>query len=225
MARRNLQWLGENVIIGWKKKLFILNKRRQILKYRESGMPAECMWNTFFNPAEILDKMGIDATLDTIIDVGCGYGTFLFPIAELVNSRVIGIDIDEEMIRICRDKSLGSDSEKIELLYGDISTAETLEILAKYHNQVDYITLFNILHCEEPAELLKNSFDILGDKGKIGVIHWKYEDTPRGPSMEIRPKPEMIIEWAHKAGFVLDRQIDLPPYHYGLLFSKSLPRR
>ena len=34
--------------------------------------------------------------------------------------------------------------------------------------------------------------------------------------MEIRPKPKMIIE----AGFVLKKQIELSPHHFGLVFIK-----
>jgi len=42
--------------------------------------------------------------------------------------------------------------------------------------------------------------------------------------MEIRPKPEIIIEWASKAGFVLKKQIELPPHHFGLVFIKQKNR-
>jgi hypothetical protein len=68
--------------------------------------------------------------------------------------------------------------------------------------------LFNILHCEEPTNLLKNIYDILNDFGRIGIIHWKYEKTQRGTSMEIRPKPEMIIDWVLKAGLSGCMQIE-----------------
>lgn len=190
------------------------------MKYRESGMPSEEMWNTFFSPNEILNKMGIDNQVRTLIDIGCGYGTFLLYIAELVSKNVIGVDIDDEMIMVCRNKIKEHNIENIDLIQGDISTDETIKTLEKYKGEIDYITLFNILHCEEPTDLLKNVYDILNDNGRIGVIHWKYEKTPRGPSMEIRPKPEMIVNWATKIGFVLEKQIELPPYHYGLVFAK-----
>lgn len=190
------------------------------MKYRESGMPSEKMWDTFFNPIEILNKMDINKQIKTIIDVGCGYGTFLFPIAELVSTRAIGIDIDNEMIESCRNKIKKQNTSKIKLINGDISNDDTLKELKKYNGDIDYITLFNILHCEEPIKLLENVYDILNKDGKVGVIHWNHEETPRGPSMEIRPKPEMIIEWASKAGFVLKKQIELPPHHFGLVFIK-----
>ncbi len=190
------------------------------MKYRESGMPLEQMWDAFFNPIEILNKMDINNQIKTIIDVGCGYGTFLFPIAELVSTKVIGIDIDNEMIKICRNKIKEQNDLKIKLIHGDISNEDTQKELEKYYGEIDYVTLFNILHCEEPIKLLKKVYDTLNKESKVGVIHWKYEETPRGPSMEIRPKPEMIIEWASKAGFVLKKQIELPPYHFGLVFMK-----
>lgn len=191
------------------------------MKYRESGMPSEEMWDTFFNPAEILEKMGINKQIRTLIDVGCGYGTFLFPIAELVGKKVVGIDIDDEMIEACRNRINDCNRAKIELVHGDISTEDTIKVLEKHKGEIDYITLFNILHCEEPMSLLKNTYNILNIYGRVGITHWKHEKTPRGPSMEIRPKPEVIINWAVKIGFILESQVELPPYHYGLVFIKK----
>lgn len=45
---------------------------------------------------------------------------------------------------------------------------------------------------------------------------------PRGPAMEIRPKPEQCIAWGEQAGFTFQaaERIDLKPYHYGLRFHK-----
>lgn len=191
------------------------------MQYRESGMPPEQMWNTFFNPIEILNLMDIKKQIRTLIDIGCGYGTFLLPISEIVSTKVVGIDIDGDMLEVCRDKIKELNMENVDLIQGDISTDDTVKALEKYKCEIDYITLFNILHCEEPVNLLKNAYEILNNNGRIGIIHWKYENTPRGPSMKIRPKPEMIVNWAVKAGFILEKQVELPPYHYGLVFIKK----
>jgi len=144
------------------------------------------------------------------------------PIAESISKKVIGLDIDYEMIEVCRNKIKDCNTSKIELVQDDISIDNTIKELEKYKGEIDYITLFNILHCEEPTNLLKNIYDILNDNGRIGITHWKHEKTPRGPSMEIRPTPEMIIKWALKAGFTLENQVELPPYHYGLVFIKKI---
>lgn len=189
------------------------------MKYRESGMPDETLWDTFFNPTDVLDKMNINNEIKLLVDIGCGYGTFLISMAERVK-KAIGIDIDDHMTLICKSKIENKNIKNIDLLNGDIATNKTLNELEKYKGLVDYISLFNILHCEEPKELLENVSSLLNDNGKIGVIHWKCEDTPRGPAMEIRPTPEMIIDLASKTGFKLENKVDLPPYHYGLIFSK-----
>lgn len=68
--------------------------------------------------------------------------------------------------------------------------------------------------------MLKSVYNIIKVGGKVGVIHWNYEKIPRGPSMDIRPKAENIIEWSLKAGFRLEDQFEFPPYHYGLVYVK-----
>lgn len=190
------------------------------MKYRESGMPTEELWETFFNPEEILKQMGVDKKVRNLIDIGCGYGTFLLPAAEIICNDAIGIDIDENMISICRNKIQDGDISNVCLINSDICKENTMQELQKYKNEIDYITLFNILHCENPLDLLRSVYNILDKDGKIGVIHWKSEETPRDPSMEIRPKPEIIIDWASEVGFTLYKSIDIPSYHFGLVFIK-----
>lgn len=190
------------------------------MKYRESGTPEEEMWESFFNPREVLINMKVNKNIRSLIDIGCGYGTFLFPASDLVSDKVIGIDIDEKMIGICNEKVLESRVSNIHLINGDISKEDTIKRIQKHKSSIDYITLFNILHCEKPIDLLKDVYNILSEGGMIGIIHWKYADTPRGPSMEIRPKPSDIIGWAKEVGFSLIDEIEILPYHFGLVFSK-----
>ncbi|MFZ5987557.1 MAG: class I SAM-dependent methyltransferase [Bacillota bacterium] len=192
------------------------------MKYRESGMPDEQMWNTFFNPTQVLSQLDINENVNNLIDIGCGYGTFLIPAAKLVKGNAIGIDIDGDMIETCKGKILEQGIKNIDLLHGDISTEQTIKELEKYKGGINYVCLFNILHCEQPLNLLNAAYQVLSNNGKIGVIHWKYENTPRGPSMEIRPTPEIINTWAMKTGFVMEKYVELPPYHYGLVFIKIL---
>ncbi len=190
------------------------------MKYRESGMPEEELWNTFFQPETWLHKMAVDKSTRTFVDVGCGYGTFLIPAAQLVRDTAIGIDIDAQMIERCREKASELNIFNLELIKGELSNVKTIGSLQAYQGTIDYIALFNILHCEEPMELLAFAYRQLEVRGRIGVIHWKNENTPRGPSMEIRPEPKSVIDWAQRSGFILERKVDLNPYHYGLIFFK-----
>ncbi len=59
------------------------------------------------------------------------------------------------------------------------------------------------------------------------VVHWRYDPgTPQGPSMDIRPRPERIVEWAAETGLlkVGGPAIDLPPWHYGLRLKRKAAR-
>ena len=88
------------------------------------------------------------------------------------------------------------------------------------NESVDYVMLFNILHAEEPEKLLKEAYRILRSNGKLGIIHWNYGKTPRGPPMEMRAKPKQCIKWAKNVGFNNPIKYDLKPYHYGIVLIK-----
>ena len=84
---------------------------------------------------------------------------------------------------------------------------------------VDAVLLFNILHCDKPIDLLRHAVNAIYVGGQVFVIHWRYGETPRGPHIDIRPRPEQIIEWAAKTGLKpVGEVIDLPLWHYGIRF-------
>ena len=50
-------------------------------------------------------------------------------------------------------------------------------------------------------KIVKNgsSFRILKDDGIISIIHWRSDiQTPRGPSLDIRPKPQDCEKWLRR---------------------------
>ncbi len=188
------------------------------MKTRESGMPDEDRWNSFFDPGYILDQLGLSQRCQSVVDIGCGYGTFSIPAAQRIAGTVYAIDIDPKMIAACQAK---------------VEEAGLLNVLCRQRDFVsdgtgipdqsaDFVMLFNILHAENPIDLLKEAYRILVPGGKVGVIHWNYDPaTPRGPSMDIRPRPEQCQAWIQTAGFELSTPfIDLPPYHYGMVGQK-----
>jgi hypothetical protein len=67
--------------------------------------------------------------------------------------------------------------------------------------------------------LLAEAARVVHPGGMVLVIHWRWDlATPRGPSIEIRPRPEQIMAWAEETR-LLEAEgpvMDLPPWHYGL---------
>jgi ubiquinone/menaquinone biosynthesis C-methylase UbiE len=189
------------------------------MKTRESGMPDEQMWDQFFDPVTILKGLEIQNLTGTIVDLGCGYGTFTIPAAQMNQGQVYALDIENEMILTTQEKAQKAGLGNVVAVQRDFATLGT----GIPDGSCEYVMLFNILHAEEPLKILAETRRILTSGGRVGVIHWVHDaSTPRGPSLEIRPRPEQCQVWLKQAGFELVKsKIDLPPYHYGLLGRKA----
>ena len=189
------------------------------MKTRESGMPEEVMWREFFDAEAILRLLKLTPSCRDVVEFGCGYGTFTIPAARIVRGTVHALDIEPDMIAVTQSKAEAEDLRNVQVCLRDFVCEGTGLPVAS----VDYAMLFNILHAESPGRMLRESHRILVPGGFLGIIHWNHDPTtPRGPSMEIRPRPGQCCDWAVKAGFRLLNPgvIELPPYHYGMVLER-----
>jgi len=189
------------------------------MKVRESGMPEEDYWDTFFDPPTILSTLQFDATCHDVVEVGCGYGTFTIPAARIASGVVRAFDIESEMVQLTAEKATAAHLTNVQTAVRDLVADGT----GLPDESIDYVMLFNILHAENPLVFLQEASRVLRTGGRVGIIHWNYDaSTPRGPSMAIRPRPDQCQAWAEAAGFhpLIPGTIDLPPYHYGLVYVK-----
>lgn len=188
------------------------------MKIRESGMPERDMWEKFFSPAKILAALGLNSQTGDVAEFGCGYGTFTIPVAKVIKGKIYALDIEPDMIQITDEEAKKNGLSNVQTVLRDFIT----EGSGLPDGSVDYTMLFNILHLEKPMVLINEARRILKVGGKLGVIHWNYDPTtPRGPSMDIRLKPEDCIKWAESAGFSGAIRYDLKPYHYGIVLIKG----
>ena len=185
------------------------------MKLRESGMPEEAYWETLFDVPLILDRLGINSQLRNSIELGCGYGTFTVPVARRISGILTTIDIDPAMVERSRQRAAQAGVANIRCFVRDVFAGGFgVEPASK-----DACLLFNILHCEQPVKLVDEAARVVRPAGYVYVIHWRYDPaTPRGPSMEIRPRPEQILNWARETGLVAIPEgiVNLPPWHYGI---------
>lgn len=188
------------------------------MKIRESGMPGEGVWSGFFSPEHTLTALGLSESCETVVDIGCGYGTFSIPAARLVQGTVHAIDIDHEMITVVTAKASAEQLSNLVASRRDVEAGTGLDDAT-----ADHVMLFNILHTERPQVLLREARRILKPGGLLAVMHWNYGATPRGPSMGIRLRREQCRKLVAEAGFALEPLVELPPHHYG--FVAKLLRR
>lgn len=185
-------------------------------------MPDEAYWETLFHVPLILDRLGVDARLRNVVEFGCGYGTFTIPLAKRISGTVTTFDIDGAMVERTRKRAADAGAYNVVYVLRDVLAHG----FGEEAGTKDACLLFNILHCEEPTKLLTEAARVVRPGGAVLVIHWRYDaETPRGPTLEIRPKPERIVEWAEQTGLleVEGGIIELPPWHYGFRLGRRSP--
>lgn len=189
------------------------------MKGRESGMPEESYWESFFNPRCILERLDCAESGGDVVEFGCGYGTFTVPAAELVSGNVIALDIEPEMVAETVNRATAAGHRNVLGTRRDfVETGCGLP-----DESVGYAMLFNILHIEDPVALLREARRVLVRGGKAGIIHWRTDiPTPRGPSPDIRPDPAQCRAWGEEAGleFVRNESLCCCSWHWGLVMRR-----
>ena len=191
------------------------------MKIRESGMPDEAQWASFFDcDATVAKLLGTAGVRGDAIEFGCGYGSFTIPIARATTGSVSALDIDPSMVAVVRRKSgiLGLQNVR----------AETRDFVADGAGVATAsqtcALIFNLLHLAQPTNLLREAWRTLRDGGQLAVIHWRSDiPTPRGPPLEMRPTPAQCQRWMTDVGFRDVATVDVHdccPFHFALVASK-----
>lgn len=191
------------------------------MKARESGMPDEPYWESFFNADCIVEKLECARSgREDIAEFGSGYGTFTLPVAKRTSGTVYALDIDPDLVERLQRKASEANLGNVRASVRDFVEQGT----GLADKSVDHVMIFNLLHIEDPVRLLREAYRIIRPGGVVSIIHWKHDPaTPRGPSLPIRPRPEQCRAWAETAGFEFVREHDFCccSWHYGMLLKRA----
>lgn len=188
------------------------------MKGRESGMPEEAYWDSFFDAEAVIETLlGSTAEPGNVVEFGCGYGTFTLAVARRTCGIVTALDIEPEMVATVKQKAQSLAMPHIRAELRDfVGHGSGLTPGSQQHAMI-----FNLLHLEQPVALLQEAHRVLQAGGELSVMHWRSDiPTPRGPSLSIRPTPEQCRAWMTEAGFHSIEAVDLQascPFHFGLL--------
>ena len=185
-------------------------------------MPDRDWWSALWpDPEGILRQIGIKPEM-TVLDLCCGDGYFTAHMAKLVEGKIYALDLDPQMIeRAEAEVALQGASVRRWICADALQLAESVPEL------VDYVLMANTFHgVPDQRDLLQAVQRALRPKGLFGIINWHalpretttVRGKPRGPRTEMRMSIEAVRAVAESNGFRTEKIVDLPPYHYGIVF-------
>jgi SAM-dependent methyltransferase len=180
------------------------------------------LWPT---PGETLRGFGLESG-DTLVEVGSGNGYFTLPAARLLDpAPVYALDLDasllDELTRLASRQGITN----VRTVHGDARS-----LTDHLPGPVDVVLVANTFHgVDDRRAFLEEVTAALAEDGRFVVVNWRdvpRETTtvagePRGPPTERRLSPAANRRLVRDAvGMTATRQVDVPPYHYGLVFER-----
>jgi SAM-dependent methyltransferase len=193
-------------------------------RFQHTKQPDWDWWGRLWPaPGETLRDLGF-ADGDSVVEIGCGNGYFAIPAARIAApAPVYALDLDAALLA---ELDALADQQGVENL--DTVEGDARNLGDHLPERVDVALLANTCHgVENPDPLIGDVESVLADGGRFIVINWEDSPSekttiagePRGPPAELRLSPDETQAMVEDAtGLTLTEEIDIPPYHYALVF-------
>jgi SAM-dependent methyltransferase len=192
--------------------------------FEGTEMPDAGWWEALWcDPAAVLSAVGIKPDME-VIDLCSGDGWFTLQIAKIAR-HVVAIDIERNLLDVARRRLTESGATNCDFVEGG---AYHLAKLAP--RPADFVFLANAFHgVPDQPRLGRAVREALKPGGRFAIVNWhqrRREETtilgePRGPRTELRMSPERTMEAVGATGLKFLLVVEVPPYHYGLVFERS----
>lgn len=195
-------------------------------RFRNTRQPDWDWWGRLWpTPGETLREIGLSSGR-SLLEIGSGNGYFALPAARIADpAPVYALDIDETLLEDLERLAERQAIDNVVPTHGDARS-----LTAHVSDPVDCCLLANTFHgIDDTDDVVREVFDALTDDGEFVVVNWhdrpREETTvagePRGPPTELRLSPERTERLVtDAAAFAVARRVELPPYHYGLVFER-----
>jgi len=118
----------------------------------------------FFPPKDLLKEVGMEPGFQ-VLDYGCGPGSYILPLAELVGNagKIYALDINPSAIQSVQNIASKKQLANVETILSDCKTGLP-------DNSIDVILLYDILHeLSEPSKVFEELHRILRPEGIISI--------------------------------------------------------
>ena len=191
--------------------------------FQGTEMPTAGWWEALWpDPAGVLAAVGLQPGMD-VIDLCSGDGWFTLQIANVAR-HVSAVDIDPNLLDVARFRLVESGTTNCDFIAGDAYD------IANLTGSVDFVFMANAFHgVPDRSRLAQAVKAVLKPDGYFAIVNWHKrprEETPilgepRGPKTELRMSPEETIKSVEGSGLKFTKMVEVPPYHYGVLFKCS----
>jgi SAM-dependent methyltransferase len=192
--------------------------------FEGTEMPTAGWWEALWpNPAGVLEAVGLERNMDAI-DLCCGDGWFTLEMAKVAR-RILAIDIDHTMLGVARHRLTRSGATNCEFVEGDAYKLPEFD-----RGLVDFVFMANAFHgVPDQPRLAQTVRKALNPGGRFAVVNWhprpREETTilgePRGPKTDLRMSPGQTIKSVEAGALICAELVELPPYHYAVIFERS----
>ncbi len=172
--------------------------------------PAREAWQ---KPEAVVRHLELSSN-STVADIGAGTGYFVVRIApEVPVGKVYAVDIEPSMVEYTVKRATGLGLRNVE---GVVSAPGDPHLPAP----VDVILLVDTYHhIESRTPYFAALRSKLNPGGRVVVVDFKVDPSIQGPPMEMRLKPDVVIEEFEAAGYRLKtRSEGALPRQYILIF-------
>lgn len=174
------------------------------------------------DPFKLLKTVGLKEG-DHAADLGCGsLGHIIFPTAEIVGMGGIAyaVDIQKEVLERVEKTAKQNGVMNLKTIWSDIDVFGAATIKA---GSLDVTLLVNNLFLSRnKQELVREMARLTKIGGKTVVVEWSLNKSPLGPPAEQRIGPDDAKKIFSSPLFELSSEFEAGPYHYGLLYKRTV---